>query len=308
MALRDVTVRYTLNEMVDDENAELWLKRGADPWELYDTVAVDDSPATTQDFDLLGLEEGVVHQLQARAIREGRYRAGYLSSNPDNWPGQSLISFEPGTAQAGAPTLNSATWARTAADAQAITVNATPSDLALTIQLLRNGSVVDEIAGPHAGAVNLVDQDPPIAEEHSYRVRHVAAGPVYGELSAAELQWAGPDATPTSLAEGTTGFYSYEVTFDAPPSGYTTRVQDDYLCSGNFVNRGVTAPDATSFETFALEKESGMASNGNVPANFQARARHEVTTFGVADGSPWSSPVAIEAEMASDETAFDSCP
>jgi hypothetical protein len=308
MALRNLVIRGTLFEMQDDETLEIWLKRGTDPWELYDTVAVELS--SPQDFELDGLEEGVLHEMQIRAMREGRYRAGYLSSNPDTWPEVSHLSFEPGTAQAAEPTVDSATWSRTAADAQRITCSVTPSGshLSLTLQLLRNGTVVDEIAGPHVGAVSMVDLNPPLAEEHTYTARHVASGPVYGDQSAPVLCWAGITDIPTGLAETFVGFYLYSLSWDAPPSGMTTRISDDYLCAGTFANRALAAADATSDGPFILEKESAMASNGNVPADFQARARHESTSFGVVDVSDWCTPIAISAEMASDETAFNSCP
>lgn len=307
MALHNVTINAIENEMVGDEFAELWLRRGSDAWELYDTVAIENDG--DQDFVFLGLEADVVHVVQTRSIRDGRYRAGYLSADPDAWPEQSRFAFRPGADPAAAPTIAATSWERTAADAQNITVTVTPhaSHLDLALQLFRDGELVATVEGPHVGDVDLVDEDPPLAQEHEYTARHVELGVILGDFSAPASQWSGPDA-PTGLAEGTTGFYSYEVTWDAPVSGAVTRVQDDYLCSGNFANRGVTAADETSFSTIALEKESGAASNGNVPANFQARARHEVTSFSVTDVSAWTSPVAIEAEMAADETAFNSCP
>jgi len=309
MPLRDVTLNYQLAERVGDETYELWLRTGTS-WALVQTGAVEQVDPS-QDFLIADLEEGTPYVAQLRFVREGRYRTDYLAGNPDSWPNQSRVAFEPGLSEElGIPTIAGApTWARTGASAQGVTVNAdadTGSE-AYAIQLLRNGVVVDEVAGPHVGTVELFDADPPIATLHAYTVRH-AVGLQVGTQSAPANRWTGPDA-PTGLVESHVAtWYNYSLDWDTPPSGAVTRVQDDYLSVGIFANRGsVTAEDATTFAA-TLEKNSALDPNGNIPCYLQARARHEVTAFTVTDVSQWAGPIEVATEIASDETAWDARP
>jgi len=308
MPLRDVTVRFATNEVQGDETYECWLKEGASAWALAGTGPVEYVGAS-QDFLLADLEEGTEYRGQFRMLRAGRYRSEYLSGNPDLWPAASRIVFTPGVTDFDAPALNSTAWSRTSGASQRVTVNATASagNEARAIQLLRGGVVVDEVAGPHVGAVNLVDLDPPLAATHSYTVRHVD-GFLVGTQSGAAAQWAGP-AKPTGLVDATLSmWYSYIVNWDAPTAGAKTRVQDNYACSAVFVDRDAqpSAADATTFSTSGLEKESALEPNGNSPCAFDVRARHEVETFSVTDVSDWAT-VGVATEIASDETAFNSC-
>lgn len=305
MATRVVTIQYDASEVVGDEEFELYMKIAAGAWALHSTGAMTDP---TQEFELTGLEEGVEHRTQVRMVRSGRYRAEYSNPNPDLWPEQSLAIFTPGETDFAAPSINSAAWERTSGVAQSITVNATanPAHTALAIQLLRDGVVVDEVAGPHVGAIDLVDADPPIAATHAYTVRH-RDGFLVGAQSAATNRWAGPDK-PVNLVQPSAGtWYDYTIQWDAPPAGAVTRVADQYLCPAVWAERGVTASDAVTFTEPSLEKNSLLMPNGNAPASFLARARHEVTAFAVTDVSEWVQ-VSIDTEIASDETAFESCP
>lgn len=307
MPIRDITVTLDINERVGDETFELWLKAGDGEWALEETGAVPD--AATQSFTMLGLEEGVPHVAQVRMVREGRYRSDYFSTNPDLWPAQSRMEFTPGETDFAAPALSTAVWSRTSGSSQRVTVectaNAAHEDLA--IQLLRDGVVVAEVAGPHSGTVTLVDLDPPIAAAHDYTLRH-RDGFLVGQQSAPVEVWSGPIAPAGFVDTTVPDFYNFSLGWDAPASGAVTRVQDDYAAQGEFADRAVTAADATTYSTTGLEKNSAMASNGNINAYFEARIRHEVTAFSVTDVSAWSEPVAITTEVAPDETAWDSRP
>lgn len=305
---RDVTIRGTPTEMLGDETVEVWLKRGSAEWELYDVVDVVDDP--TQDFLLENLEEAVLHVLQLRATRESRYRTAYLSADPDDWPVQSRYQFTPGLdLEFGVPAITGTEWERTSGSAQEIRVTATAASgsEAYALQLLRNGSIVDEIAGPHGGPVVLTDANPPLAADHSYTVRHVEGFDV-GPQTGAAVQYAGP-AAPVNLAHTTpgVGWYAYTLEWDAPPSGAVSRVQDNYANQSVFAARTVTAADATTSGSINLEKNSSFEPNGNSPCLFDARVRHEVTAFAVTDVSKWVE-VEVLAEIASDETAWDERP
>lgn len=307
MALRDVVLRWSNADMVGDESYELWLKVGSADWVLFQTGSLLTEPS--QDFTLLDLTEGVAHVAQVRRVRGGRYRSEYLSNNPELWPEASRLEFTPGfDPDFGTPTINGTSWERTSAGSHRITVNATAAagSEAYTLQLLRSGVVVDEVEGPHVGAVDLHDVDPTIAANHSYTVRHVA-GVLEGPQTAPVVRWAGPDA-PTGLAQESGEWYGYEFSWDAPESGAVTEWGDDYLCPSQIDSRGTTAADAVTTGAFSgLEKESALEPNGNAPASFAGYARHKVTTFGVEDVSEWES-LTIDTEIANDETAFQSCP
>jgi hypothetical protein len=306
MPLRDVVLTFDTNEVVGDETYELWLKIAAGEWALFQTGAV--ALTATQSFTLLDLEEGVAHAAQVRMLRGGRYRSDYLSGDPDLWPSQSLIEFTPGLEESfGTPSINATAWSRTASDSQRITVTATAAagSEAYAIQLLRDGVVVDEVAGPHVGTTNLVDLNPPIAEVHDYTVRH-ASGVLEGPTSGVAQQYAGPNA-PTGLVQGVASWYQYSLQWDAPESGAVTEYGDDYLCPGNINSRGTTAADATMSGTVTVEKESALEPNGNTPCTYTGYARHKVTAFTVEDVSQWEQ-ITVEHDIANDETAYLSCP
>lgn len=306
MPLRDVVLTFDTNEVVGDETYELWMKIAAGDWALVQTGAV--ALTATQSFTLLDLEEGVAHAVQVRMLRGGRYRSDYLAGDPDLWPAQSLIEFTPGLEEdLGTPTINATGWERTASDAQRINVTATAAagSEAYAIQLLRNGVVVDEVAGPHVGTTALVDNNPPIATVHTYRVRH-AAGVIEGPTSAGSQQYAGPNA-PTGLAQVNATWYKYSLGWDTPESGAVTEYADDYLCPGVRNSRGTTAADATTSGNVTVEKESALEPNGNAPCTYTGYARHKVTSFTVEDVSQWAE-AEITHDIANDETAYLSCP
>lgn len=303
MPLRTVTVRYTMHDMTGDETIEVWLKRGDDPWGLEYTVDVDDPP--TQDFELTGLDADVEHVVQLRATHEGRYRAGYLDSDPELWPAGSRFEFVAGGFTADAPTITDTSWARTSGVSTTTTIEVTPDPdfLANDLELLRDGVVVDTVAGPHVGPVNMTDVDPPLAATHAYTARHVSGG-LHGTLSAPTNRWAGP-LTPSGLAQ-TAGpdFEAYTAEWTVEEPGAATRVSDHWI--GSYQNRTVTAADAATATIASppLEIDSlSVFPTHDVDVN--VRVRHELTAFAVTDVSEWSDDVLFSVTIADDETAYN---
>lgn len=178
--LRDVTIRQTMHEMLGDEQVEVWLKIGAGAWTLDRTVDVEAGP--TQDFEFLALTADVVHVMQTRAVREGRYRAGYLGGDPDAWPEQSRVEFIPGQDPAAAPTIVSASW-DDATTTATVTVTPNPAHLDLDLELLRDGVVVDTIAAPHVGDVVFETVMASDEAVHNFTARHIVGGGLNGQQS-----------------------------------------------------------------------------------------------------------------------------
>lgn len=287
MPVRDVTIRATSHEMVGDETVELWLKRGAGDWALEQSVPVDESNPPFQDFLVLGLESGLEHVAQVRVFRDGRYRAGYIGGDPDAWPVQSRIEFIPGAEAAPAPTIVSTEFERTSAIAHEVRVTVTPEPtvLALDLDLLRDGVVVDTVAGPHVGDVVMTDPNPPIAANHTYTARH-RQFTLNGVESDPVIRWAGPPA-PTDFVQVAeiSDYYAYHVEW-ATPGGMSIRVRDDWPIAG-FINRALEGA-GTVHRDQNVEKESLSMEGADEQITFcQVEVRHELTAFAVVDVSEW---------------------
>lgn len=197
--LRDVVIRQTMHEMLGDENVEVWLKIGGGDWTLDRTVDVEAGP--TQDFEFLGLEADTLHVMQTRAVRAGRYRAGYLGGDPDAWPAQSRVEFVPGVAPAAAPTIADGVWDDSTVTAE-ITVTPNPAHLDLDLQLLQDGVVVATIAAPHVGDVVFEDVlGASDGNTHAYTSRHIVGGGLNGALSDIFLLYQGPLSLNVDLVE-----------------------------------------------------------------------------------------------------------
>lgn len=304
MPTRDVVIRATSHEMIGDETVELWLKVGAGDWALEQSAPVDTSNPPYMDFELLGVESGVEHVAQVRAVRDGRYRAGYLGGDPDAWPEESRIEFIPGAEAAPAPTIASTVFERTSAVAHEVRVTVTPNAgaLALDLDLYRDGVFVDTIPGPHVGDVEFTDPDPPIATSVEYTARH-RQFTLDGDLSAPVDRWVGPLA-PTDLAQigDVANYYGYEVEWTVV-DGADTRVRDDWPL-GVWTNRTLVSDPTNSFLIDGgLEKNSAkMEGADEVGTNVNVEVRHEVTAFTVTDVSEWVG-ISATSVMHDDETA-----
>lgn len=177
--LRDVVIRQTMHEMLGDEEVEVWLKH-AGVWTLDRTVDVEAGP--TQDFEFLGVTADDVYVMQTRAVRAGRYRAGYLGGDPDAWPEQSRVEFIPGVAPAAAPTIADGVWDDATVTAT-ITVTPNPAHLDLDLELFRDNVYLSTIAAPHVGDVDFVELGASDGNVHIYKARHVVGGGLNGAFS-----------------------------------------------------------------------------------------------------------------------------
>lgn len=185
--LRDVVIRQTMHEMLGDEDVEVWLKH-AGVWALDRTVAVEAGP--TQDFTFLGLTADDVYVMQTRAVRAGRYRAGYLGGDPDAWPEQSRVEFIPGVAPAAAPTIAGGSWDESTITAT-ITVTPNPAHLDLDLELFRDNVYVMTVPAPHVGDVDFEFLGSGADQSHAYKARHVVGGGLNGAFSDIFVQWEG---------------------------------------------------------------------------------------------------------------------
>ncbi len=303
MPVRDIVLRATSHDMVGDETVELWLKRGAGAWALEQSAPVETDNPPFMDFEILGLDSGVDHVAQIRVFRDGRFRAGYIGSNPEVWPDQSRIEFIPGAEAAPAPTIMDAVWERTSAVAQQVTVTITPDGGSLDqdIDVYRDGVFIGTIDAPHVGDVDFIDADPPIATDVVYTARH-RLFTLDGILSDPWTRWVGPNAPEDLIQIGDVhNWYGYEVQWTGLGIGENARVRDDWPL-GVPTNRTLTG--ATSFLIDGgLEKDSAEAEGGaTVTTNTDVEVRFEVTSFTVTDVSKWSS-VSVTVDMATDETA-----
>lgn len=283
--MRDVTVGWQNNAMVGDETLELWLRADVSPapYTLVDTVAL---AGASQSRLFTGLTDDTEHTLRIRAVRDGTYRAGYDGADPDAWPNESRLIFTAGGSGGGtpaAPTISGTSWSRVDASNQEIEVDVVPDDDALDLELLRNGAVVDTVAAPHVGTVTMTDANPPQAGvPHSYRARHVD-GATQGSLSAASLQWPGPEPAPSALVVASSVACSYTAGWTHNISGASTEVEDNY--TGSFAVQGTAGADVAT-----LYVEKGTAITCAPPGELQfvtIRARHRVTAFAVNDYSPY---------------------
>lgn len=299
---RDITLRATYSDLTGDETYELWLKHETDAWALEQAGDVDPDENMQQLLLILTLIEGDDYVAQIRLKREGRYRAGYLTSNPDTWPESSRCEFTPGAlVGADAPVVNSATWSRTSSVSQKIQVSVNADDLDIDLRIFRNGVSIGVVPAPHVNPVLFDDVDPPLAEEHDYTAKHTAGfldGPVSNTVSV----FAGPavpDAVDVTTDDTDFGFYTIE--WDA--DGDNVRLQDDFACEGVYVTQyfGATTPHDRNLEDHVIPI------GGTMLATFHARVRREVDSFSVTDVSDWVE-VLVEILIEDTNTEYFSCP
>lgn len=305
---RDVTLRTTYTALVGDETFELWLKHEADAWFLHSTGDVDPDEDSQQTFLLSALAEDADYSAQFRLKRAGRYRAGWLTSNPDTWPSSSRIDFTTGALEGvDPPVLNSVAWSRTDADSTKVAVSINASDLTKDLKVFRNGVAIHTIAAPHVNPVLWDDVDPPLGETLTYLAKHTV-GFLDSAPSNDEDVFTGPAPIAGLVRTSAIDNYgTYEV--DWTNDGRTYQLQDDYLCSEvfSFEVGGAAGFVAGPHE---VNKELTLIPAGATQAiAFHARMRAKVTTFGTVDYSDWTT-VLIEMEIddPDTDTFFNTCP
>lgn len=305
---RDVTLRSTFSSLVGDETYEMWLKHETDPWFLHSTGDVDPDDDDQQEFLLSALSEDADYSAQLRLKHSGRYRAGWLTSNPDTWPSSSRIDFTTGAlAGVGAPVFNSAVWSRTSgvATKSALSINA--DDLTKDLKVFRNGVAIHTIAAPHVNPVLYDDVDPPLGEALAYSAKHTA-GFLDGPESNVIDIFSGPPTIAGLVQTSAVDHYgTYEV--DWTNDGRTYQLEDDYLCAGNFAFEvgGAAGFIAGPHE---VAKEDNILPPGATQAIlFHMRMRAKVTSFAVEDYSAWTTIVInMEIDDPDDTTNFNTCP
>lgn len=302
---RDVTLQATMDELVGDETYELWLKHNTDAWELQDTGDVDIDIDSHQDFLLQSLVQGDDYVAQIRLKRAGRYRVGYITSNPDSWPSGSRCEFTPGALEGiDAPTIVSGAWARLDVDSTRITLTITPFDAAKDIKVLRDSVEVGIIEAPHLGDVTYQDDDPTLGVNHVYTAKHTV-GFLDSDPSAPLNVFAGPPV-PDSVSRTSPDdqYGHYQLAWDADSE--TVRGQDDFLCDTVYVDSIGGGPTTASTADIVIEGTE-TPPGGTQSVSFHARVRREVTSFSVTDVSDWVT-VAVTMLIDDDNTDYHSCP
>lgn len=306
---RDVTLRATFQELVGDETYEFWLQHEDDEWELNQAGDVELTMGH-QDYLIPGLIAGDNYAAQVRLKRAGRYRVGYLTSNPDSWPAQSRCDFVPGAlVGVGAPVINSATWSRTAVDSQKIAVNVTPDDINVDVAIFRDGVEIAVVPAPLASPFTYDDVDPPIATEYTYTAFHKTTGGLYGPISNSVDTYSGPPAIAGFVQTSAVDNYgTYEVNWT--DDGRTYQLQDDYLCVGTTYAFQVGGEAGFVTGPHEVGKEIEVIPEGATQAiSFHCRMRPKVTAFTVEDFGPWTEiTIDMEIDDPDDNTNFNTCP
>lgn len=303
---RDVTLRGTMAELVGDETYELWLKHESEDWILEAEGDVDVDEASQQDFLLESLVTGDDYVAQIRLKRASRYRAGYLTADPDTWPESSRCEFTPGALEGvDAPEMVSGVWTRTATDATNIALQINAFDLTKDLKVFRNGVEIGVIEQPHVNPVAFVDLNPPLAEEHLYTAAHTV-GFLDGPESLPLPVFAGPlPPLDFELVSAIDHYGSYTVAWDA--DGDVVRLQDDFLCTDVFV-AAIGGDGTTTDSTREITKEVTELPEGDTQAvTFHARIRREIDHFAVIDVSDWAD-VLVQMLIDDDNADYNSCP
>ncbi len=301
IGLRNVVITGTQHQLVGDETYELWIRHASDAWALIETgtvVLVGDDMS----FAISGLIDGDDYTTQVRLKRVGRYRVGYLTSNPDSWPEASRLEFVPGIlVRAGAPVFDFGTWSRIDGDSTQIALEIQAWSLTKDIELYRDGVLIATIAQPHVNPISYTDPDPELGVEHLYTARHVEAT-LHGPFSDPLPVWGGPaiplDFTQTSPDDQ---YGSYDVGWDA--GGDLVRIQDDFLCPSIFSDQTTTSASVYN----RIIEITDIPPGGTQAAFFRARARREVTSFSVTDVSDWTT-ININVVINDDNPDYLSCP
>ncbi len=303
---RDVTLRATAADLVGDETYELWLQHASDAWFLEASGLLHVDGERQEDFLLSTLIEGDAYVAQMRLKRAGRYRAGYLTADPDTWPAESRCEFIPGALEGvGAPTMNSGAWSRTSAIATRVTLSIDAADLAKDMKVYRDGGYIGTIAEPHTNPITFIDANPALGVEHLYTARHTVEF-LDGPESAPLDVFAGP-LPPASFVRTTADdqYQHYDLSWDAASD--PVQIQDNFLCPDVFVDQMV-GPNTTTASTFEDDKETTLTPPGGTQiATFHTRGRRYTTAFTVTDVSDWVE-VGVVMLIDDDNPNYNSCP
>lgn len=297
---RAVTLQWLNNAMAGDELLELWLKDGA--WSLDSSIAV--SPVSPQSH-VFALSPGTSYSFQIRARREGSYRSGYTSSDPEDWPSGSRLDYTTGLPK---PVVAFAGWARTSSTDQHLSLAFSNVDTARAVRVYRDaggGFALVQTVG--AGTLTY---DYPIGGGESgldlvFYIDQLADDATSNPSDQVTV-YAGIEA-PTMLEQidpiGPLPNYGYTAQWALGHAGAKTRVSDHW--TGVYQDRVLTAASALSQAVGPLEQTS-VSHTTNHDVSVIVRVQHELTSFTVTDVSEWvSSSPNFSAKIYDDETAYN---
>jgi hypothetical protein len=289
----DVTVKNVRH--AGDEIIEAWLKEevesgegdwGTEPWARFPV-----GPGATTPIRIEGLTPGSDYTLAVRYKRGLLYNKAYQSETPEtppHWPSVSVGTFQ---TSIDPPLFVSGVWARTAADAEKITLTLTPAvdQEDNDIDIYRDGEYLATIAGPHTGNVTYEDEnffDTESAgydeldreEPFHYTARTIGESAIESIDSDTLDVWPGPAGFPTFgwiLSRGS----GYEVGSGTVVAGRDVDVWDDYNDAGGHTAFAPRFTIATGDYTGA----SGALTGLTVPLLIDVQLRYSLTQFGVED-------------------------
>lgn len=304
-AVRTVVISWVNSAMAGDELLELWLKT-AGSWALSETIPVASIAEQSHEF---GFAPGAARSLQIRAKRDGVYRAGYDSTDPEDWPSGSRLDFT-----CGMPTgvLAFTGWARTSGVAHHLSFSFSNVDPARETKFYRDDGGGFDLIGTIAAGTSTYDYAIQSGEEATtlaFKITQANDDAVETPSNTLNV-FAGPLA-PTNLdtLPSSPGYsnvwYGYDIQWVSANVLYSTKVQDNYC--GAFQTRATEpAGIQTKLET-GLTKFSAASPNGNLEVMVDVRIRHEYTSFAVTDVSDWTELDNVPVDIAPDETAYGSC-
>ena len=220
-----------------DETLEIWIREDGGDWPTSPTLSVPVSPTSPQlvRVPVTGgnLTPGTAYNVAMRHRRGVLYGGWYQSANPSDWNPVSQGDF---TTTINPPVPVSATWARTAADAEQITVVCTPTPgfEDNDIDIYRDDVYLDTIAGPGVGN-NASYVDTTVVGEtwHSYQFMTMQADPdPDSPLSTALGCWVGPAAMPVIQWAQMDSGNKYSAYWNEGSETLATEVHDNYNDAG----------------------------------------------------------------------------
>lgn len=274
-----------------DETLEIWLQPAAGAWYLARSLIVTTSSPQLVRVPGAGgaaLTPGTAYDGALRYRRGVLYGAGYQSADPSTWPSVSRGSF---TTVIDPPAPVSATWERTGASTEQITVTCTPTAgyESNDIDIYRDDVYLTTIAGPGVGNdASYVDTAVTGETWHKYQFVTTQVAPLLDSpLSDAIYCWAGP---PTLVVIDWAQMVSadvYEAAWGSGDPALVTEWWDNYDdatgSTGAYVLRVTMPAGDPNFELFTPLL--------NLPAapgvQISLTARHKMTSFGTDDFGPF---------------------
>jgi hypothetical protein len=260
---------------------------GLGPWVLVGTVPV--SISSSQVVTIEGLDSLSEYNVAFRYRRDGLFNPGASGSDPSIWPSISRCNF---TTTIDPPEVSEATWSRTSAIAERVTLTIVPNDTDADINVYRRTALgdpvlIDTIAGPHVGDVTYVDET--ISGETGYWYSATTDSTIESPPSDEVRVWAGPAAIPVYVYQ-ITAHSGYTIGFTTVDPTVETELHDSYDDAGG---NGALQLRATAA---AGETEVFSGFLPGVPEGtfqIEANLRHKLTSFTVDDFGEFGVQVSV---------------